>query len=183
MKRTEEIFSEWLVIGCQQGDKKAFELLVRQWHPKIIRQAQWHSKDSRAAKDIGQETWTSVIQGINSLKDPARFPVWLHQIVFRKSADWIRAKQRERKIIAEDVKESFHSESSDDNDKVGLMMQCLKELEPDQKIILSLFYLEERNLNEISEILAIPIGTVKSRLFNAREKLKKRLKEKGYEKL
>ncbi|MEQ8425459.1 MAG: RNA polymerase sigma factor [Cyclobacteriaceae bacterium] len=179
MKRTEEIFSEWLVIGCQQGDKKAFELLVKQWQPKVIRQAQWHSKDGRAAKDISQETWTSVIKGINTLKDPARFPVWLHQIVFRKSADWIRSKQKERKINVEEVKASLHSEEYDDSDKVNQVLKNLQELEGDQKFILTLFYLEERNLIEISEILAIPVGTVKSRLFTAREQLKKRLKEKG----
>lgn len=178
MKGTEDIFTEWLVIGCQQGDRKSFELLVKQWQPKVLRQAYGHTKDNKATKDISQETWMSVVKGLHTLKDPARFPIWLHQIVFRKSADWIRNKQRERLVNTEDVKVSLYTDDDGHLEKLKQVMTGLQELQPDQKIILSLFYLEERSLSEIGEILSIPVGTVKSRLFNAREQLKKTLKEK-----
>ena len=176
MKSTSDILTEWLVLGCKQGDSKAFNLLVKQWQPKVLKLAYWHCKNSIAAKDIAQETWTSVIKGIDRLHDPARFSVWLNQIVYRKSVDWIRVVQKERKIDTQEVKESLHSEEVDDGDRVKLIMRHLKGLPEDQKIILTLFYLKDYNISEISEILEIPTGTVKSRLFNAREHLKKKLK-------
>ncbi len=176
MKSTSDILTEWLVLGCKQGDHKALNLLVKQWQPKVLKLAYWHCKNTLAAKDIAQETWTSVIKGIDRLNDPARFSVWLNQIVYRKSVDWIRAMQKERKIDAHEVKESMHSEGVDNGDQVKLIMGHLQGLPEDQKIVLTLFYLKDYNISEISEILGIPQGTVKSRLFNAREHLKKKLK-------
>jgi hypothetical protein len=52
MKDTSDIFTEWLVLGCQQGDKKAFTLLVKQWHPKIMSQAYWHYKTASLQKTL-----------------------------------------------------------------------------------------------------------------------------------
>jgi len=180
-KSTSDIFTEWLVLGCKQGDKVAFERLVKQWQPKVMNQAYWYCKNGLAAKDIAQETWTSVVQGIGKLNDPARFSIWLHQIVYRKSVDWIRQTKKIRELNIYEAKQSMHPETQDDG-RLKLMMELLHKLPEDQKIILTLFYLNEQNIIEISEILGIPIGTVKSRLFNAREHLKLKLKDKTYEK-
>lgn len=135
-----------------------------------------------AAKDITQEAWASVIKGLSNLKNPARFPVWLHQIVHRKSVDWIRKMQKERGLDHHEVEESLHSETEGINDKSKLLMKHLQNLPEEQIAILTLFYLKEHSILEIGEILSIPSGTVKSRLFNAREHLKKKLKNIDYEK-
>lgn len=177
MKDTSDIFTEWLVLGCQQGDKKAFHQLVKQWHPKIVSHAFRYSKSRQAAKDIAQETWSSVLKGISSLQDPARFAVWIHQIVYHKSVDWIRRTQKNRSLDTHDVKESLYNQNESNGDEVARMMIHLNQLPADQKMVLTLFYLEQHNIIEIAEILAIPEGTVKSRLFNARETLKKKLKQ------
>lgn len=177
MKSTAEIFTEWLVLGCKEGDKKAFNILVKQWHPRIMKQAYWYCKDRLAAKDIAQETWTSVVKGINTIHDPARFSTWLNQIVYHKSIDWIRKTQKIRALNKTEVKEALYDINDDEGDDVKKMMFHLKQISEDQKIILTLFYLQQHNLIEIAEILSIPVGTVKSRLFNARETLKKKLKQ------
>ena len=177
MKNTSDIFTEWLVLGCQQGDKKAFNLLVKQWHPKILSQAFGYSKSRLAAKDIAQETWSSVVKGMHSIKDPARFSVWINQIVYHKSVDWIRRVQKNRSLAPFDIKESLYHQSESNSDEVANMMIHLNQLPADQKMVLTLFYLQQHSVVEIAEILNIPNGTVKSRLFNARETLKKKLKE------
>ncbi|HPI79417.1 MAG TPA: RNA polymerase sigma factor [Cyclobacteriaceae bacterium] len=169
------MFTEWLVLGCQHGDAKAFDLLVKRWHPKVLKMAYWHSKSGHAAKDIAQETWAGVVKGIDKLHDPARFPVWLNQIVYRKSVDWVRNIQKQRRVGRNEVKESMHAEDGDDSDRLEQVMKHLQALPEDQKIILTLFYLKGHNIREISEILTIPLGTVKSRLFGAREHLKKKI--------
>lgn len=182
MKNTSSIFTEWLVLGCQQGDKKAFNLLVKNWHKKVLCQAYWYSKNSIAAKDISQEVWTSVVNGLGKLKDPALFPVWLNRIIYRKAVDWIRETQKERSLNIYEAKESLYPGATDNDAKVKIMMKHLQRLPVDQKIILTLFYLKGHSIFEIGEILGVPVGTVKSRLFNAREHLKKKLKTNEYEK-
>lgn len=140
-------------------------------------QAYWHCKNRLAAKDIAQETWSSVVKGITSIKDPARFSVWIHRIVYHKSVDWIRKAQKNRSFNEDDVKESLYDQSEGSNEEISQVMIHLNQLPTDQKMVLTLFYLQQHSVVEIAEILSIPMGTVKSRLFNARETLKKKLKQ------
>jgi len=140
-------------------------------------QAYWHCKNRLAAKDIAQETWSSVVKGIASIKDPARFSVWINRIVYHKSVDWIRKAQKNRTLNEDDVKESLYGHHDVNNEEISQMMIHLNQLPIDQKMVLTLFYLQQHSVVEIAEILSIPMGTVKSRLFNARETLKKKLKQ------
>ena len=89
--------------------------------------------------------------------------------------DWVRNIQKQRRVGRNEVKESMHAEDGDDSDRLEQVMKHLQALPEDQKIILTLFYLKGHNIREISEILTIPLGTVKSRLFGAREHLKKKI--------
>ncbi|MEQ8302441.1 MAG: sigma-70 family RNA polymerase sigma factor [Cyclobacteriaceae bacterium] len=178
MKSTSDTLNEMLVIQCQEGKKKAFGMLVNQWNSSVVKQAYWYCKDGSAAKDIAQETWASVVKGLGRLHDPTKFAVWLNRIIYHKSADWIRRQQKARGINQRDVENELYPRQSDqgDNNKIEVMLSLIKTLPDDQRNILTLFYLKEYNVNEIAEILSIPKGTVKSRLFTAREHLKQELK-------
>lgn len=179
MKSTSDIFNELLVIQCQEGKKKAFDILVKKWNQKVLKQAYWYCKDGLAAKDIAQETWISAVKGLNRLNDPARFGVWLNRIIYHKAADWIRKQQKERGLDQLEIEQELHpgnTDRSERDEKIEKVLSLLNGLPEEQKIVLTLFYLKKHNLHEISEILSVPVGTVKSRLFTAREHLKKQLK-------
>jgi RNA polymerase sigma-70 factor (ECF subfamily) len=175
-KSPAQIFEELLVLKCQSGDERSLSILIKRWHPKLIRQANRHLYDLDASKDVVQESWQAIIKGLNVLKDSSKFGVWALSITSRKAIDWIRKKQTSRKREEDDV--AFHQEQlTEPTDEKEVLLSkvslALKGLPKDQKLVLSMFYLDSHSLIEIGKILDLPVGTVKSRLYYAREHLKK----------
>ena len=182
MRKPEDIYDEWLVLKCQNGDQKAYSQLIQKWNSKVHSQAYYHMRDSDGANDVAQEVWSSVIKSIHRLKDPVKFKSWLYKIVYLKSVDWIRLRKKQRDLMGntQELQESLNSEPSDDS-QVSLILKALGEMNTAERMIIRLFYLEGQSIKSISGILGVPVGTVKSKLFYAREHLKKLLKEKKYE--
>lgn len=184
-KHPEQLLDELLVLKCQSGDERSLSLLVRRWHSKLLRQANRHLYDSEASKDVVQESWQAIIKGLGSLNDSSKFGVWALSITSRKAIDWIRKKQTSRKREAVEIEFQLEHAVDHGNEKEVLLEKvsaALKVLPADQKIVLSMFYLESHSLTEIGKILSLPVGTVKSRLYYAREQIKKVLnKEKNKE--
>lgn len=177
---TDNIFDEWLVLQYRAGHDKALTLLAKRWHHKIIRQAHWHTQNMEASKDVAQESWYVIVRGLNNLRDPQRFGVWALSITSKKSIDWIRANQKDRKREEDkrEAQEMFNTENDESKQqKIEALRTAMKDLPDEHRMVLSLFYLESYSLKEIAKVLHIPAGTVKSRLFNAREKLKKIIKQ------
>lgn len=177
MKTTEHIIEEWLVINSQSGDRKALELLIKRWHPKIVRRILHATKDSVATQDIAQEAWITIIQKISMLKDPSSFQWWSLRIATGKSIDWIRANQlnRKRDEIRKSAQEDFYapSPSGSKEEVIASLRLAIRKLSEDQQQVVQMFYNEDLNVNTIGKILQIPSGTVKTRLFAARKHLKK----------
>ena len=121
-----------------------------------------------------QDTWLAIVRGINKLDDPARFRTWTYRIISNKCADWTRRRVLQRKA-AMDLQNATRTEITDDNDtqsETDRMRNALSKLPDEQRAILSLHYLDGMNVREISRVLDVPAGTVKSRLFHARKRLK-----------
>lgn len=177
MNKPEKIFDGLLVLQCQKGDKKAFSLLVKRWHAKLCKQAFFYTKDIDVSKDIAQDSWNVIIKRIASLKEPNSFGSWALTIVNRKAIDWFRQhKKNENKLHTyyENSKVNYDTDNNNNSDggNSKIVLKAIKKLPENQQIILRLFYVEEYSILEISKILNISKGTVKSRLFYAREKLK-----------
>lgn len=182
-KHPAQIFEELLVLKCQSGDEKSLSILIKRWHPKLIRQANRHLYDMDASKDVVQESWQAIIKGLYTLKDSSKFGVWALSITSRKAIDSIRKKQASRKREEDEV--AFHLEQvTEQGDEKEILLTkvriALQELPIDQKVVLSMFYLDNHSLIEISNILDLPTGTIKSRLYYAREHLKKIVRNKHY---
>jgi RNA polymerase sigma factor (sigma-70 family) len=178
MKRsTEQIYDEWLVIRCQGGDAKALTELIDRWQRRLkvytLRMTDGHDETA----DIVQEIWISVIRKINRLNDPACFPQWVYRIATAKCVDWVRRTKRERYLHRNVVDENDTKEdllhTGDRDNNLNTLRRAIRRLPPDRQIVISLFYIEELSINAIAESLGIPIGTVKSRLYSAREILRK----------
>ena len=176
MTNKNKIVDSWLVLRSRDGDNKALGLLVKRWHKKLCKQAYWYTKDMNGAKDIVQDCWPKIIKKIHTLKEPRNFGSWALSIVTRKSLDRLRKNKREEKHNTQ-----FYKDNSEINEQVSyresdnlihILRASIKELPEASQLVLNLFYLEELSIKEISEILELPLGTIKSRLFNAREKLK-----------
>ncbi|MBT8263167.1 MAG: RNA polymerase sigma factor [Bacteroidia bacterium] len=186
MASDKKIFDSWLVLESQAGSKKAMSLLVKRWHRKLCRHSCWYTKDIDTARDVVQDSWGIILRKIYGLRNPDRFGSWAMSIVTRKSLDWIRKNKRVKKNKKHYYEQRSNGSDNDHNfspgDTLALVRIKMEELPEAQKMVLHLFYLEEFSIKEISEILEVPIGTVKSRLFKAREQLKTILKTRNHEK-
>lgn len=182
MNRTDNILDSWLVLSYRTGNKKAMALLVKKWHSKFCKQAYWYTKDVDLAKDIAQDSWTTIIRKINALEDTNKFGSWSLAIVNRKCIDWTRKQKRRYERLKEYYDGNHQTEiEKDSNDHIQKLKHAIGQLPEEQQMVIRLFYTESYNQNEISEILNISKGTVKSRLFYAREKLKTIIKYRNYE--
>ncbi len=174
-----------LVLSYQAGNGKALSLLVKRWHYRLCRQAYWYTKDLDQANDIAQDTWQTVIEKINDLREADRFGSWVMTIVTRKAIDHSKKKRQGVSISSLEIKAE-----NPENDEMqqqpegirGHLKKSIEQLSEEQQLVLTLFYTQEYSLKEISTILQVPLATVKTRLFRAREKLKKLLKDNKDEK-
>ncbi len=186
MTNKDKIIDSWLVIQSKAGNKKSLALLVKRWHKKLCRHAFWYTKDIDAAKDIVQDCWPIIIKKINSLNDNNSFGSWALSIVTRRAIDFLRKKKRENKNLEAYFDNTLiitsESNFNDTEDLKKELRISIKKLSTQSQQILNLFYMEEMTLREIGKIVDLPIGTIKSRLFNAREKLKTIINKKNYEK-
>jgi RNA polymerase sigma-70 factor (ECF subfamily) len=169
IKSQNHILNELLVLHAQDGDMKSFSLLVKRWHPALLKQAYRLTRNDEASLDIVQESWHAIARGIAGLNNPAAFKTWAYRIVSNKSANWIKEQQRRR------INES-EFDPIDDGDYADSSRQqitkALQRLPTSTRALLSMFYTDSHSVKEISEILGVNQGTVKSRLFYARKTLK-----------
>jgi RNA polymerase sigma-70 factor (ECF subfamily) len=180
MRDPEDIHDEWLVLRCQDGDAAALAELAERWQPRLWRHAHRLTGMPDAAGDVVQAAWLAIIRGLARLSDAARFRRWAYQIVTYKAADWVRERQRERAQVGEVESDAAVARvdqraDSPHDDEIELLRNGLKQLSPEHRVALSMFYLERMSLAEIAEALSLPLGTVKSRLHYAKQELKKLL--------
>lgn len=180
MDKSNQRIDELLIVEYRSGDVLALQKLVERWHKRFCEKAFWLTKDADASKDIAQDSWTTIINKMDTLNDLGSFQSWALRIVFTKAIDWMRINERNKNKHESYCKNYDETEEQNDDNQAlkSEMLKAIKSLSTDQQIVLKLFYVEEYSLKEISELLKISVGTTKSRLFHAREKLKQQLKNK-----
>lgn len=181
MARTsEDIVDEWLVLRCRSGDVEAMGRLVKRWEGRVLRHAWRMTRDADGAMDVAQESWMSIARGIGAIEDPRAFRAWALGIVTRRSADWIRgrvrhrrATQRLRDLTQDNPMTTPHPTNQPElHEEAQAVHLAMETLTHDHAVVLGLRYADGLGVAEIAVALDIPIGTVKSRLFHAREALK-----------
>ena len=172
----DKILDELLIYKCRDGDQKAFGLLIKRWNRKLISFAYKFIRDMDSARDVAQESWLSIHKGLNKLNDPAKFSTWAFRIVYNKSMDHLRSQQKQSEIEAS-ANEVANDELDDYHPDATTVSELLGKLPVQHKTVLTLFYLEQQSIRDIASILKLPEGTVKSRIFYARELLKRKYKE------
>lgn len=172
---------EWIAVRCQLGERAAFDELIRRWHGPIEQYVRHLSGDD-AAQDIVQDIWLRVLHGIGRLRDPAKLRAWLFGIAHRT---WVDTLRRKYAVVIADIEEADRHEPPDPmvpeelEQELAALEHELSRLPAVEREALTLFYLRELSLHEIAQALAIPIGTVKSRLYRARRMLRRELDRTG----
>lgn len=168
-----------LLAGLQQGDDRATRHFVDIYYEPLLRHLVRMLQDRQAAEDVCQELFVRAIQCIDQVRDPKSLKTWLYRVATNLAHDHLR---RRRDTPIPDV--PFSAAASDDVDRLPERLhvtELLRTLSPDHRGVLILRFYEDMSLPEISEILEIPVGTVKSRLHYALRQLRRHLENEGQE--
>ena len=168
---------ERLVKKAQKGNEKAFLMLFQQYEADIYRMAYIYVKNKDDALDLVQEVAYQSFKTISTLKKPEYFKTWLMKITINCALNLIN---KNKKVIPLNSNFEVLTGSEDEDIALTLSLHMLIDtLKEDEKSVILLKYYDDRTLKEISEILDIPLGTAKSVLYRALDKLRQNLKEVG----
>jgi RNA polymerase sigma-70 factor (ECF subfamily) len=171
-----------LIHTARQGDLDAFNRLVLQYQDQVYRQSYWMLGDPQAADDICQETFLRAFQKLGSFRDGS-FRGWLLRIAQRLCLDELRRHKR-RHVLPLELHDAdgneysladWQAEQGESPEELAegtitlrLIHQSLHNLNPEYRSVITLVDLQGYDYTQAAEMLAIPLGTVKSRLARAR---------------
>ncbi len=166
-----------LVVNVQEGDMKAFEQLFDLYKHKALRTVYSMTRDKDVSEDIVQEVFVSCYTSIKDLQNPEYFKTWFYRVLTRTA--WRYMDKEKRLIPVEDIfkkSEDSHGDSSleklEQKESSGLIYQEILKLKPKIQTTLILYYYNEFSVKEIAQTMECLEGTVKSRLYTGRRKLK-----------
>ena len=173
-----------LVAASKNGDQEAFAQLVQRYQRIVFNLVYRMLQHYEEATEITQETFLAAWQGLPAFRGDARFPTWLYRIAYNCSLKQLELRKRDRALqIALEAEKTL--ENADDEqrenaeldarDRQILVQEHLSQLPTKYRIVLILRHLQDMTYEEMAEILTIPVGTIKTHLFRARNLLKQRL--------
>lgn len=176
---------EELVLRLQRGDEWAFQLLVRRFRRKLFSIAFGITLDAEESQDIVQEVFLQVYQRIGNFRGDASLTTWLHRITVNRCLNWKRRWARRLKwlhvssdnAVDQPGKEPESDLPSPESRVAGAQTRqqiddALKKLPEQARTVFVLRELEGLSYEAIADAVGIKLGTVRSRLFNARKRLR-----------
>jgi RNA polymerase sigma-70 factor (ECF subfamily) len=168
-----KVYIEYLLL---KDDEESLQQVISIIQPKLLSFAQSILKDKSNAQDALQDSLIAIVKGIRRLKNHRKFHAWIYQITRNKCLDSIRKNQKyKNECDLDSISEPIANEKNED-EQID-MMNMINQLPHKQKNVIHLFYYDGFSILEISNILNKPAGTIKSQLFDAREKLKQLIGE------
>ncbi len=180
MADTAEIDSE-LIDRLRQNDLTALEVLFERYRAQIYRTAFAITRDAAAADDILQDTLLKVYSHAHRIDTDLALAPWLYRVTVNLSYTWTTRHQK-RWASLETMVECLISpirnapdRLAEQNEMQAQIRDAIESLPFNQRVVIVLHYLNELDLQQIADILDLPVGTVKSRLYYARETLRHKL--------
>jgi len=186
---------EKLVARAQVGDDAAFEQLVEQYQDRIYNYVVRMVQDPAEAQDVAQETFVRAYQALPEFRGASSFQTWLYRIASNLSIDAARSRKRRgwntvsiNEPIDSDDDSELGRDLPDENTRTPAqelessemreqVWEAIAELSDKLRPVIILYDLQGSSYQEIADILGCPLGTVKSRLYNARNQLRDKLKK------
>ena len=175
-----------LVHAVLSGDNSAFGILVEKYQKSIHTIAQQRIGDFHYAEDITQETFFRAYQKLSTLKDPSRFSNWLYKIATNCCRNWLREQERKNQSqslegtpMAEVAQSNYdryvsaQREAEATERRRETVKKLLAKLPKGQRLVVTLYYLNEMKHTEIGKFLGISVEAVRTRLHRARKRLEK----------
>lgn len=177
-----------LVKRVQSGDKSAFDILVIKYQQKVINLVTRYVHDPHIAMDVSQESFIKAYRGLKNFRGDSAFYTWLYRISINTAKNYLVSKSRRMPDDDIDAQEAEQYEggtmlreiSTPENQALSSEIQStlkksIESLPDDLRIAITLRELEGLSYEEIAEAMDCPIGTVRSRIFRARESIETEL--------
>jgi RNA polymerase sigma factor (sigma-70 family) len=184
-----------LVKACKEGDQAAFNLLVWRWEKPLFNFTYKYVGDAHLAQDLVQETFIRVLRSIHGYEYRAAFSTWLYRIAINLCKDHFRKKKLPMVSLHDYyttssgdrvyVKDSVADEGAQSDEALAasrreeLVRRLLAGLRDEQRIVILMKEYQGLTFREIAEILDVPEGTVKARLYGGLRAMKKQLERSG----
>ena len=171
-----------LVRLVQAGEKKAFDVLVLKYQQKVVNIVMRYVRDQATAMDISQETFIKAYKGLKNFRGDSAFYTWLYRIAINTAKNYLVTMKRRLPATDIDAQEAEQYDSATGLREVGdpqgelqkdevhqAIIKTVQQLPDDLRTAITLREIEGFSYEEIAEAMGCPIGTVRSRIFRARE--------------
>ncbi len=178
-----------LVERVQKGDKGAFDLLILKYQHRIVSLVTRYVSDSSEAQDVAQEAFIKAYRAIGRFRGESAFYTWLYRIAINTAKNWIVAKNRRppsSDVDAVDAEQygmsdRMYESSTPENELLRqeierTVFETIATLPEDLRTAIMLREMDGMSYEEIATTMECPIGTVRSRIFRAREAIDEKLK-------
>lgn len=170
-----------LLVRCRQGDDLAWEALVRQYQGRVYAVAYHFMGEREEARDVAQEIFIKIYRGLGSMREGDRFLPWMLRLARNCCVDRLRRLKVRTPPAEVPVEEAPQiagrtptpEDSSIEAARHGLLYKAIARLGDKNREMILLREIQELKLEEIAEMLGLPLGTVKSRSHRARLELAK----------
>jgi len=178
-----------LVERVQKGDKRAFDLLIQKYQHRIVSLVSRYVSDPSEAQDVAQEAFIKAYRAIKRFRGDSAFYTWLYRIAINTAKNWIVAKNRrppssdidavdaEQYAISDRLRENSTPENELLREEIErTVFATIAGLPEDLRTAIMLREMDGMSYEEIATTMECPIGTVRSRIFRAREAIDEKLK-------
>ena len=175
MNDWENLSDEIIVDRVRSVDQSLYAVLMDRYQPKLLRYAVSLTQDEDKAADIVQEAFIKAFINLKSFDSQKKFSSWLYRIVHNEAMNFFAKYPREVKL-PEDIDFESEENAEKDFEKKEVQEQlgkCLGQMPILYSEPLTLFYLDDKSYEEISDILRLPMGTVATRLNRAKKIIQK----------
>ena len=183
-----EQLDEDLVLRVQRGDKSAFDFLVIKYQHRIIQLVNRYIKDPSEAQDIAQEAFIKAYRALADFRGEAAFYTWLYRIAINTAKNYLLSRSRRSSNYQVDIQEAEALENAPqlqgmetpereilNQEIIDVINAVIEELPEEMRTAIILREFEGMSYEEIAEAMDCPVGTVRSRLFRAREAIDNKL--------
>jgi RNA polymerase sigma-70 factor (ECF subfamily) len=186
--RNSEQLDEDLVLRVQRGDKSAFDLLVIKYQHRIIQLVNRYVKDPSEAQDVAQESFIKAYRALGNFRGDSAFYTWLYRIAINTAKNYLVSRSRRSSDYQVDIQDAEALENAPqlqgmetperlllNQEIIDTIKTAIDKLPEDMRTAIMLREFEGMSYEEIAEAMDCPVGTVRSRIFRAREAIDNKL--------
>jgi RNA polymerase sigma-70 factor (ECF subfamily) len=183
-----EQLDEDLVLRVQQGDKSAFDFLVIKYQHKIIQLVNRYVKDPSEAQDVAQEAFIKAYRALGNFRGDSAFYTWLYRIAINTAKNYLVSRSRRSSDYQVDIQDAEALENAPqlqgmdtperlllNQEIIDTIKTAIDKLPEEMRTAIMLREFEGMSYEEIAEAMDCPVGTVRSRIFRAREAIDNKL--------